>query len=254
MLPAQSPRMPTALILAGGLGTRLRTVVGDTPKPMAPIGDQPFLAYLLDRLDQAGFDRIVLSVGYRAEVIQAHFGTQHRGVELMYAHEREPLGTGGAIRAAMAVCGQQPLLVLNGDTYLEIDYHRFVEFHRLQPDAPALSLALRKVPDSSRYGTATLVGDRIVGFAEKHAHGEGLINSGIYLLEPDAFDGVSLPERFSFENDFLAPYCVRLRPRGFVTDAYMIDIGIPEDFYRAQRELPARVGHNSNPHGSRTFP
>jgi D-glycero-alpha-D-manno-heptose 1-phosphate guanylyltransferase len=240
-LPTPPSRMPTAVILAGGLGTRLRTLVADVPKPMAPIGDRPFLAYLLDRLDQAGFERVILSVGYRADVIQAHFGAHHGRLELAYVHEREPLGTGGAIRAAMAVCGQRPVLALNGDTYLEIDYRRFVEFHRLQPAAPSLSLALRKVPDASRYGTATLVDDRIIGFAEKHVQGEGLINSGIYLVEPDAFDGVSLPERFSFESDFLTPHCARLRPRGFITDAYMIDIGTPEDFCRAQRELPARV-------------
>jgi D-glycero-alpha-D-manno-heptose 1-phosphate guanylyltransferase len=233
--------MPTAIVLAGGFGTRLRSVVADVPKPMAPIGGRPFLAYPLDRLDRAGFERVVLSVGYKADVIRDYFGARYRSLELIYCIEDEPLGTGGAIRKGLSVSGADSALVLNGDTYLELDYARLIEFHRRQPDAPPMTLALRRIEDASRYGTVTMDEDRIVGFAEKRHAGEGLINSGIYLIERGAFDGYALPEKFSFENDFMAPHCARLRPRGFVVDGYMIDIGTPEDFERAQHELSARV-------------
>lgn len=229
----------TAIILAGGLGTRLRTRVTDLPKPMAPIGDRPFLAFLLDRLQQAGFRRAILSVGYRAESIESCFGTRYRDLELTYSREEEPLGTGGAIAQAISQCDEGRALVLNGDTYLELDYEAFALFHA-RSSGP-LSMTVREVPDAGRFGAVTIEDGRVVAFIEKGSVGAGWINAGSYIVEADIFKRYPMPRKFSFELDFLMPHCDAIRPKAFHTDGYMIDIGIPEDFDRAQVELPTRV-------------
>lgn len=229
----------TAIILAGGFGTRLRSRVADLPKPMAPIAGRPFLAYLLDRLQEFAYSRVILSVGYRADAIESCFGNHYGDLELIYSHEDEPLGTGGAILRAIKRCDDASALVLNGDTFLELDYRRFSDFH--QRSGGALSLTLREVPDSGRYGRVVIENGRVVDFSEKGAIGTGWINAGVYLLRRDIFDGLPLPEKFSFELDFLVRYCPLIRPQAFCTDDYMIDIGIPEDFDRAQTELPQRA-------------
>lgn len=229
----------TAIILAGGLGTRLRTRVADLPKPMAPIGDRPFLAFLLDRLDEAGYRRAILSVGYRADAIESHFGRRYRDIELAYSHEDEPLGTGGAILQALGQCQDQAALVLNGDTYLELDYPALSRFHKQSPGP--ISMTVREVADAGRFGSVTIENDRVVAFNEKGAAGAGWINAGSYVIESDIFKRIPMSGKFSFELDFLMPHCDAIRPKAFRTSGYMIDIGIPEDFDRAQIELPARM-------------
>ncbi|OIR06730.1 D-glycero-alpha-D-manno-heptose 1-phosphate guanylyltransferase [mine drainage metagenome] len=228
-----------AVVLAGGLGTRLRERVPDLPKPMAPVAGRPFLEYLLDRLIAGGIDEITLSVGYRAEAIAAHFGDRYRGAVLRYARETEPLGTGGAIIHALRGEGPEPVLVLNGDTFLDIDVRALIRWYQAAP--ARVAMVLRQTPDVSRYGSVVLSGDRVTGFAEKGRTGPGLINAGIYVLTPGVLAAWGPPEKFSFEADILQRHCDTLRPRAFVTDAYFIDIGVPEDFDRAQRELPAIV-------------
>ncbi len=225
-----------AVVLAGGLGTRLREKVPDLPKPMAPVAGRPFLEYLLDHLVAAGVSEVILSVGYRAEAIQAYFGGDHRGMALRYAIEAEPLGTGGAIVHALRGEGPEPVLLLNGDTFLNIDLAALIRWYQAAPSQVAM--VLRQTPDVSRYGAVELAGDRVARFAEKGRAGPGLINAGIYLLMPELFAAMGLPERFSFEAEILQRHCDTLRPRAYVTDAYFIDIGVPEDFDRAQRELP----------------
>lgn len=229
----------TAIILAGGFGTRLRTRVSDLPKPMAPIGDRPFLAYLLDRLNEASYRHVVLCVGYRAEAIESHFDDRYLGLELTYSREEDPLGTGGAILQALDHCHDGCALVLNGDTYLELDYAAFAHFHDRSPGP--LSMTVREVADAGRFGAVAIENDRVVAFNEKGTVGAGWINAGAYVVQSDIFKRIPMPRQFSFELDFLMPHCDVIRPKAFRTNGYMIDIGIPEDFDRAQVELPTRV-------------
>lgn len=218
-----------AIVLAGGLGTRLRSVVPDLPKPMAPVGGRPFLEYLLERLATQGVSRVVLAVGYMGEVIQSHFGVRWQGLDIAYSVERELLGTGGGIRQAMSLCAAPQVLVLNGDTMLTIHYNDLAAALAAAPDA-RMALALRRVEDVSRFGAATAVAGRLVRFSDKTASGPGLINAGVYLLKAGLFDEFDLPPAFSFENDFLAPFSNRLQPAALECDTYFIDMGIPETY------------------------
>ena len=229
-----------AVVLAGGLGTRLRERVPDLPKPMAPVAGRPFLAYVLDALTRGGFDDIVLAVGYRWEAIRDHFGRDHHGAALTYAVENEPLGTGGAVAhafAAAALGRTESALVLNGDTYLGIDFAALRAWHAAVPDATGI--VLRRVADTARYGSVRVDEGFVSGFAEKGESGPCLINAGVYILPADVFARFALAGRFSLETDLLQRYCAALRARAWITDAYFIDIGVPDDYARAQTELPA---------------
>lgn len=225
-----------AVVLAGGQGTRLRSVIDDMPKPMAPVNGRPFLAHLLDRLERRGIDRVVLSVGYLKEPIVAAFGDRYRGIAISYSVEDAPLGTGGGLRQALSMVDGFPAFALNGDTIVDLDYAAMI---RAQQDAGTpLAIALRRVPDAGRYGQAKVEDGRLVGFAARgEGTGEGLINAGVYLFAENLLDDPELPESFSFERDFLEARAARLRPLAFETEGYFIDIGVPEDYARAQREL-----------------
>lgn len=227
-----------AIILAGGMGTRLRSVVPDLPKPMAPVAGRPFLAWILDRLLHAGFESAVLAVGYKNEAISNHFGERHHGLSLHYSVESLPLGTGGAIRLAADQITRYPVFVLNGDTYLELDYQAMLAAH--QHARANLSVAVCRVPDVSRYGALELEGDDVIqGFQEKGRAGPGYINAGVYLLSADVMNRIPAGETFSFEQQLLVPQVNELRPRAFLTKGRFIDIGIPEDYDRAQRLFTA---------------
>lgn len=227
-----------AIVLVGGLGTRLRSLITDVPKPMAPVAGVPFLDILLEKLSAHSIiERVILAVGYKRDVVQGYFGNLAYNRKVVYAIEKSPLGTGGAILNALAHTRSQEVLVLNGDTLFDVDIHDMVESHR-QHKAD-LTLALKPMRDFSRYGTVQLDNDRIIGFEEKQYKSEGLINGGIYLLNQTLFDGLpkALPHRFSFESDFLEVYLSQLNVYGFTSSGYFIDIGIPEDYRRAQQEL-----------------
>lgn len=225
-----------AIVLAGGLGTRLRAEVPDLPKPMAPVAGRPFLEHVLDRLGAQGVTRVILSVGYRADVIIDHFGEAYRGISLLYAHEAEPLGTGGAIRFALSFATAERVLVLNGDTYLNINYQSL--FQECTAKCAALGIVVRLVPDAARYGHCEVADGRLVSFSEKGGSGPGLINAGVYCLARDVFaSSGELPSRFSFEQDFVAVRLQKLRPLGFSVEGYFIDIGVPEDFRKAQLDF-----------------
>jgi D-glycero-alpha-D-manno-heptose 1-phosphate guanylyltransferase len=231
-----------AIILAGGLGTRLAQVVPDFPKPMAPVSGKPFLWYLLRSLSQQGFRKVHLSIGYKAETIQSFFGDRFEDVSLGYVVEATPLGTGGAIRLALeSINDDGPVFVVNGDTFAEIDYRKMKQQHE-ESDAK-LTVALMAVPDTTRYGAVVLEGDRIVAFQEKGVAGPGLINSGAYLLSPSLFVELeqqfgAFPEKFSFESEVMTKHLETLDIAGFVAGGYFIDIGVPDDYERAQVDLP----------------
>lgn len=229
-----------AIILAGGFGTRLKSVVKDVPKPLADISGKPFLAYLLQNLRNHGVKKVVISVGYLQEKIVEYFGDNYLGMSVSYAREDKPLGTGGAIINSLKFIDQnQPVLVLNGDSFLQVDYQKLFAAHKKN-----LTMVLRKMDDCSRYGRVVFDENFVIkNFEEKPLDKLGMtssgafINGGIYLLDPKIFKRFSLPEAFSFESDFLAKELSWLEPQAFTAEGYFIDIGIPEDYARAQKEL-----------------
>jgi len=224
-----------AVVLAGGLGTRLDSVLQHTPKALAPVAGRPFLEVLLKRLHTSGVTRVILSVGYLGGMIVDHFGEEFQGLELSYSVETEPLGTGGATRKSLDMAVSNSVLVLNGDTMVDVDYSTMLRRH-IELGA-SVSVALTQVADTARYGRVVVNGDRIVDFAEKSARGAGQINAGVYGLNRDLFTACPMPDVFSLERDFLVPYVRELQPLAFETSGYFIDIGTPEDLSRAQVEL-----------------
>jgi D-glycero-alpha-D-manno-heptose 1-phosphate guanylyltransferase len=224
-----------AIVLAGGFGTRLRSVVKDVPKPMAPIGGRPLLEILLTRLAQQGFAHVVLSLGYQADLIVKHFGERFHGMSLTPVIEDKPLGTGGAVRLALQHCHEDHVFVFNGDTFVDLEIAAVEEFWRRYREPMIIA---REVPDTARYGHLELHGAHVVRFAEKGRSGPGLINVGCYVLPWDVLNDFAPDTPFSLEQDFLAPWVRRAPLRVYVSQGYFIDIGIPEDYERAQVELP----------------
>lgn len=222
-----------AIVLAGGLGTRLRSVVADLPKPLAPVAGRPFLAILLDDLARQGCLAVVLSVGYKHELIRAAFGHTFAGMEIRYAVEDRALGTGGAIKLAAQQCVEADIFVLNGDSYVEFDAAAMLAAHRA--GAAQISVCTVPVADAGRYGSVVVEGDRLAGFLEKGIAGPGRINAGVYLIARDLIGNMSTAEVFSFERDVLAARLAELRPLAFPCSGCFIDIGIPEDYARAQQ-------------------
>ena len=222
-----------AIILAGGLGTRLRSAVPDLPKAMAPVAERPFLHYILSELVRQGVRRVVLAVGYRREAIIEHFGTRFDGMAVDYAVEESLLGTGGAIRQAMNATVGPEVLIMNGDTWLDFDAATMQSRH--VAEQAMLTVAAVHVEDVRRYGSLVIEGERVSAFAEKGGHGPGWINGGVYLLSRTLLPAMTEPAPFSFEADFLAPRMALVRPLVHRCAGRFIDIGIPGDFERAQR-------------------
>lgn len=220
-----------AIILAGGFGTRLRPCVNDLPKPLAPVGDRPFLEYLLDYLYVNGVHRAVISTGYMADKIEAAIGRKHRGMTVDYCREDTPLGTGGAIKKALGMCSEPYAAVINGDTFFDVDLFEMSRIHS-ESGCP-ITMAAKKLRNVERSGFIETEGGRLCGFCEKGARGEGLINGGIYIIEKNALDVIS-EEKFSFEKQVLETLLMPVRV--FESDAYFIDIGIPEEFARANSQ------------------
>jgi len=225
-----------AIVLAGGLGTRLRSVISDIPKPMAAVHGRPFLAFVLDRLVDCGFTEVVFATGYRHEVLHGHFGNGYRGLNIAYSVETEPLGTGGAIRLALDHVGPRNVFVMNGDTYLELDFHAMLAAH--DSARAVVTVAVCRVSDAARYGTIELNGDIAQRFIEKGPSGPGWINAGTYILRPGIRSFFPSAKAFSFERDVLARDIVTIRPLVFRSDGRFIDIGTPYDYARAEYMLP----------------
>lgn len=224
-----------AIILAGGLGTRLSSRLTNLPKAMAPVAGRPFLEILLDQLIAAGSSRVILSVGHLRQVILDTFRQEYRGLPLSYVIEETPLGTGGAIRQSLQHAQESSVLVLNGDTYLNADFAAMFSLHAFT--GSAMTMAVTHVADTARYGGVIVEDGRVTGFVEKGRAGSGWINAGAYVLSSDIPWPESLPERFSFETDLLVPWLSHLNPAAFLHDGYFLDIGVPEDLDRAQVEL-----------------
>ena len=224
------------IILAGGLGTRLRSAVPDLPKCMAPVAGRPFLSHVIDHFSGQGIEKFIFSLGYKHEVIQAFLDTAYADHNKQYVIEEEPLGTGGAIQFACRQATEKDVLILNGDTLFSIQLSAQTAFH--QQHQAHCTLALKPMQHFDRYGVVELQDNgAIKSFKEKQYYESGLINGGIYALQVAAFLNEELPDKFSFEKDYLEKL-YRERPMfGIVQDEYFIDIGIPEDFERANTEL-----------------
>ena len=227
------------IILAGGLGTRLRSVVADVPKCMAPVADKPFLWYLLKYLTKYSVNRVILSVGYLREVI-FEWVKEHKHefpFEFDYAIEEEPLGTGGGIKLALSKANDSNVIILNGDTFFDVNLDALCQCH--DSNDKNITLALKLMKNFNRYGTVSLdaMSKTIVSFNEKQYCAEGLINGGVYVINRNApvFEG--LPDKFSFETAVLEPQCAVHNLQGIIQDGYFIDIGIPEDYDKANSEL-----------------
>jgi len=211
--------------------------VADVPKPMAPVAGRPFLEILLDSLAQKGFSRVVLSLGFMAEKISGHFGSRFAGLDLAFVVEDTPLGTGGATRLAASACTQDHVFVFNGDTYLDLEVEPLEQQWQARRH---LIVVGRQVRDTTRYGRLVVNLDRrITSFSEKGIVGPGLINAGCYVLATDALARFPLNQPFSIETDFLVPEVACATVEVFVTEGMFIDIGVPEDYARAQTLLAA---------------
>ena len=232
-----------AVILAGGFGTRLAHVLGNVPKPMAPIHGKPFLTYLLEQLEKAGVQHIILATGYKHEVIESYFGSHYRSLKVSYSEENIPLFTGGAILKASKLVEKEDFLVLNGDTLFDIDLEAFYNFHTHQQ--ASVSLALRKVDDTARYGAVQVKGEQIIAFQEKNkSKGQGVINGGVYAINKKWLQQSNLPEKFSFEKEVLEQKVGTEAFYGKTFTDYFIDIGVPEDYYKAQMDFGSRFATN----------
>lgn len=226
-----------ALVLAGGLGTRLRERVADLPKPMAPVGGRPFLEHVFDELARNGVREVVVSIGHLGDSIIGHFGSQYGPVRLRYSREERPLGTGGAIRLALPLLGAE-FLVLNGDTAVPFDVDALVRAR--ERTGSDLVFTVCEVPDVGRYGAVRVEADSVSALVEKGRQGPGLINCGVYLVGGSLRSRLAAaPEAFSFERDVMGAW-VTGAGAAYVTSAGpFIDIGVPEDYDRAAEVLAA---------------
>lgn len=230
-----------AVVLAGGLGTRLRPEVRDLPKPMAPIDGKPFLSRVLSWLCRQEVTRCVLAVGYKCESIMDYYGARFQNMEILYSIEEEPLGTGGAIKKALERCCEHTVLAANGDTYFPVDVKAMQACHKLPC---TISCLFRE--DASRYGLVLTKGEKVTGFQEKREGASGRINGGVYLLDRCIFE--RFHGKFSLETDVLPLLVEEGKVDVYGSNAFFIDIGIPEDYRRAQRsqELSLTEGLERN--------
>ncbi len=230
--------LKTAIILAGGFGTRLKSVVNDVPKPMALVNNKPFLHYQLLYLKHFGIEKIIFSVGYLHHKVEEFFGEKYLGLTIQYALEKEPLGTGGGIRLAIELSEDENVLVLNGDSFFDCDLNLF---HKQHQDYTAnCSLALRKTANASRFGTIEINDQhQIISFKEKtNLEQAGIINAGVYILnKPQFLKNTPSQIAFSIERDFFEKKLSELKIVGFEFEGYFIDIGLPDDYKQAQHDF-----------------
>lgn len=222
-----------AIILAGGLGTRLRGVVNDLPKAMAPVNGKPFLHYIFQYLIKQNISEVIFSVGYKRESIQEYFGNDYLGVKVRYAIEEEPLGTGGGIKIAFQSVTDFAF-VLNGDTFFDVDLNVLKNFY--SETSADIAMALKNMKSFDRYGTVQMRNDRITHFEEKKFLKEGLINGGVYFFHKQILEVVEA-DSFSFEKDVLEKFVNEKKWCGKIYSNYFIDIGIPEDYAKAQEDF-----------------
>ena len=227
-----------AIILAGGKGTRLRDAVPTVPKPMVPVAGKPFLQYLLDYLHHYRVLEVVLAVGYKFEIIRDFFGSKYKDMDIRCSIEKKPLGTGGAIKEALNFVTEDHVFILNGDTFFPVN---LAEMSREHKDKNAIfTIALKKMINFERYGSVLVQNGKISKFNEKKYQESGLINGGIYLIDKSVQSFFPARQSFSFEKDVMEKKTADLEIRPYIEDVYFIDIGIPEDYEKAQKDFIGR--------------
>lgn len=225
-----------AIILAGGLGTRLREEVSELPKSMAPINGIPFLQYQLNYLAKFNFKTVHLAVGYLSNIITEYFGDNYNGIKLIYSFEEEPLGTGGAISQALKQTTSETVLILNGDTMFQVNLNDFIESHKLC--SADFSMALKPMKNFERYGVVQKNNqNKVIGFEEKQFQEHGIINGGVYLINKSVLTNYDFDKKYSFEKEFLESKFEELHFHGFESKGYFLDIGIPSDYHQAQHDF-----------------
>jgi D-glycero-alpha-D-manno-heptose 1-phosphate guanylyltransferase len=225
-----------AIILAGGLGIRLRDTIPDLPKCMASIDGRPFLSFLIDALRMQGIEKFIFALGYKADVILQYLEIAYPTLQYTSVIESEPLGTGGAIQLAIQKITTTNAVIANGDTLFKINLALVSHLHH--QNNSECTLALKPMQNFDRYGVVEINKEgQIISFKEKQFYKEGFINGGIYILNKEKFLAHSLPVKFSFEKDYLEKYCKEKKFFGSIQNKYFIDIGIPEDYRQAQVDL-----------------
>ena len=225
-----------AIILAGGLGTRLRDAVPDLPKCMAPVAGRPFLFHVINYLRSQGIEKFIFSLGYKHEVIEEYLNAKLSTLNYQCSIEEEPLGTGGAIQLALNKATEKNVVIANGDTLFKANLHEAALFH--SHSNAECTLLLKPMTNFDRYGVVELTEDQLVkNFQEKQFYKEGTINGGLYILNINKFSDEEFPSKFSFETDYLEKLYKERRIYGQVQDKYFIDIGIPEDYNQANNDL-----------------
>jgi len=224
-----------AIILAGGLGTRLRNVVPDIPKVMASVNNQPFLNYLLNFLSKNNIKNVILATGYLHHKLEAYYRTSYKNIKIDYSVENKLLGTGGAIKKAFGKVSLEDVLIMNGDSFFEVNIGEMFIMHK--NSTSDLTMALKPMYNISRYGSVKIDNTKVISFEEKKKQKFGYINGGVYLANKFLFDKFELPDKFSFEEDFLKRFTSKLEIYAFISDTYFIDMGIPEDYEKAQNEM-----------------
>lgn len=238
-IPEENARIKQAIILAGGLGTRLRSSVPDLPKCMAPVAGKPFISYVIDYYLMQGIEKFVFSLGFKHEQVENYLNDKYYTLNMEYVIEEEPLGTGGAVQLACSNTNEKNVLVLNGDTIYKINLGEVAAIHYKKK--AECTLCLKPMLNFDRYGVVEINEHLVVQqFREKKFYEKGTINGGVYALNVPAFLDKKFPPKFSFEKDYLERYYANGKLIGIIQDSYFIDIGIPEDFARAQEELAAR--------------
>ncbi len=225
-----------AIILAGGLGTRLQSAVPDVPKVMAPVAGKPFLEHVIAYYLKEGIQSFIFSLGYKHELIEEFITNNFSSLSYTFSIEEEPLGTGGAVKKAAALAKSEDVLLMNGDTLFKINVTELSLFH--QQHSADCTLSLKSMLQSDRYGVVeTDHTNRILSFKEKKYYENSTINGGVYALHVPSFLSLDLPEKFSFEKDYLEVYYQQLDFYGVEQDGYFIDIGIPEDYQKANKDF-----------------
>ena len=223
------------IILAGGMGTRLQSVVSDVPKCMAPVAGHPFLYYLITSLIEAGFNHIIFALGYKHEIIEEWIEANAFPIDISTVIEETPLGTGGAVKLALSKARTNEVFVLNGDTFFNVRYSEMLNLHKSTQSA--VTVALKRMKKFDRYGVVDIEQptSRILRFNEKQYCESGLINGGVYLINRHELD--NFPMKFSLEKDFFETAVRTSTLSGYISEGYFIDIGIPEDYERAQTDF-----------------
>jgi D-glycero-alpha-D-manno-heptose 1-phosphate guanylyltransferase len=225
-----------AIVLAGGFGTRLKTVVADKPKALSLVAGNPFLYYVIEHLRKEGITDFIFSLGYLSEQIVSFLNNCYPDLSYKYCVETSPLGTGGGIKKALELATEKDVLIVNADTFFEVDISLMMQVHR---KAQAnCTIALKAMTDFDRYGTVAIDAEKnIVSFKEKTYTQSGLINGGYLILDKGFFEVTTahLSDVFGYEKDFLEPNLEKMTIKGFISNGYFIDIGIPEDYLEAQK-------------------